>query len=145
MNNSFHLVFQNASVGSLVFRALATDPDDTNTLEGTIHYSFLEESKDSSTFSIDAETGLITTKAILDREIQDAYTLVLVARDMGDVPQQSTKVFTVIVTDIDDNKPVFNRSIVSIPDSGHFPTSGRCFFSCNLFNAALRKSRRKSR
>lgn len=101
-------------MGSLVFRALATDPDDPNTLEGTIHYSFLEDTKDSSVFSIDSETGLITTKAILDREIQDKYTLVLVAKDLGDVPQQSTKIFNVIVTDVDDNKPVFNRSVVGI-------------------------------
>lgn len=92
----------------------ATDPDDPNTLEGTIRYSFLEETKDSAIFSIDSETGLITTKAILDRETQDKYTLVLVARDLGDVSQQSTKIFNVIVTDVDDNKPVFNRSIVSI-------------------------------
>lgn len=97
-----------------MFRALATDPDDPNTLEGTIRYSFLEETKDSSIFSINSETGLITTKAILDREIQDKYTLVLVARDLGDVSQQSTKIFNVIVTDIDDNKPVFNRSVVSV-------------------------------
>lgn len=97
-----------------MFRALATDPDDPNTLEGTIHYSFLEETKDSSVFSIDSETGLITTKANLDRETQDRYTLVLVAKDLGDIPQQSTRVFNVIITDIDDNKPVFNRSVVSI-------------------------------
>jgi len=97
-----------------VFRAFATDPDDPNTLEGTIHYSFLEETRDSSFFSINLETGLIITKAILDRETQDKYTLVLVAKDLGDVPQQSTRVFNVIVTDVDDNKPVFNRSIVSV-------------------------------
>lgn len=97
-----------------MFRALATDPDDPNTLEGTIHYSFLEETKDSSVFSIDSETGLITTKANIDRETQDRYTLVLVAKDLGDIPQQSTRVFNVIITDIDDNKPVFNRSVVSI-------------------------------
>lgn len=112
--NDIVLFFKNASMGSLVFRALATDPDDPNTLEGTIHYSFLEDTKDSSVFSIDSETGLITTKAILDREIQEKYTLVLVAKDLGDVPQQSTKIFNVIVTDVDDNKPVFNRSVVSI-------------------------------
>jgi hypothetical protein len=100
-------------MGSLVFRALATDPDDPNTLEGTIHYSFLEDTKDSSVFSIDSETGLITTKAILDRESQEKYSLVLVAKDLGDIPQQSTKMFNVIVTDVDDNKPVFNRSVVS--------------------------------
>jgi len=92
---------------------LATDPDDPNTLEGTIHYRFLEETKDSLIFSINSETGLITTASILDREVQEKYTLVLVARDLGDVPQQSTKVFNVIITDVDDNKPVFNRSIVS--------------------------------
>lgn len=108
-------VSENASIGSLVFRALATDPDDPNTLEGTIHYSFLEETKDSLIFSIDSETGLITTTSILDREMQDKYTLVLVARDLGSVPQQSTKVFNVIITDVDDNKPVFNRSIEEKP------------------------------
>lgn len=97
-----------------MFRALATDPDDPNTLEGTIHYRFLEETQDTSFFSINSETGLISTKAILDREVQDKYTLVLVAKDLGDVPQQSTKVFNVIVTDVDDNRPVFNRSIVSV-------------------------------
>jgi len=97
-----------------VFRALATDPDDSSTLAGTIRYSFLEETDDSSIFAIDSETGLITTKTILDREIQDKYTLVLVAKDLGDVSQQSTKIFNVIVTDIDDNKPVFNRSVVSV-------------------------------
>lgn len=96
-----------------MFRALATDPDDPNTPEGTIRYSFLEETKDSSFFSIDSDTGLITTKAILDRETQDNYTIVLVAKDLGDVTQQSTKIFNVIITDIDDNKPVFNRSVVS--------------------------------
>lgn len=101
-------------MGSLVFRALATDPDDPNTLEGTVHYSFLEETKGSSVFSINPETGLITTKGILDREVQDKYTVVLVARDLGDVPQQSTKIFNVIVTDVDDNRPVFNRSVVSV-------------------------------
>lgn len=95
---------------------MATDPDDSATLEGTVHYSFLEETKDTSVFAIDLETGLITTKGILDRELQDKYTLVLVAKDLGDVPQQSTKIFNVIVTDIDDNKPAFNRSIVSIDD-----------------------------
>lgn len=97
-----------------MFRALATDPDDPSTQEGTIRYSFLEETKDSTAFSIDPETGLITTKAILDRELQEKYTLVLVAKDLGDVSQQSTKIFNVIVTDVDDNKPVFNRSIVNI-------------------------------
>lgn len=97
-----------------MFRALATDPDDPSTQEGTVRYSFLEETKDSAAFSIDPETGLITTKAILDRELQEKYTLVLVAKDLGDVPQQSTKIFNVIVTDVDDNKPVFNRSIVNI-------------------------------
>ncbi|VVC39330.1 Hypothetical protein CINCED_3A006945 [Cinara cedri] len=108
-------ISENASIGSLVFRALATDPDDPSTPEGTIRYSFLEETKDSAAFSIDSETGLITTKAILDRELQDKYTLVLVAKDLGDVTQQSTKIFNVIVTDVDDNKPVFNRSIEEKP------------------------------
>lgn len=61
----------------------------------------------------DTETGLITIKQTLDREEKDRYTLVLVVQDMGLVPQQATRLLHVIVTDIDDHKPVFKRTLVS--------------------------------
>jgi len=48
----------------------------------------------------------------LDRESKDRYSLLLVASDMGTIPQQTTRVLTVHVTDVDDHKPVFKRSLV---------------------------------
>lgn len=61
----------------------------------------------------DAASGLITTRTPLDRERQAQFTLLLVAADKGTVPQQTTRLLTVHVTDVDDHKPVFKRSVVS--------------------------------
>lgn len=63
-------------------------------------------------------SGLITTAVPLDREAKAQYTLLLVAADKGPVPQQATRLLTVRVTDVDDHKPVFKRSVVSISPTG---------------------------
>ena len=62
----------------------------------------------------DSKTGVITTRVKLDREVKSNYSLVLVVKDGGMVPQQVTKVFHITVQDVDDNVPLFKRSVVSI-------------------------------
>lgn len=59
-------------------------------------------------------TGLITTRETLDREKKSNYSLILVAQDSGMVPQHTTRQLNITVSDIDDNKPMFKRSVVSI-------------------------------
>ena len=111
-------VSENASVGSMVFRVVATDPDDPKTPEGTLVYRFLEDGKvgsDAYNFNMNAGSGLITTRVPLDRERQAQYSLLLVAADKGPVPQQATRLLTVHVTDVDDHKPVFKRSVDESP------------------------------
>lgn len=61
----------------------------------------------------DAASGLITTRTPLDRERKAQFSLLLVAADKGPVPQQTTRLLTVHVTDVDDHKPVFRRALVS--------------------------------
>ncbi|KAJ1528348.1 hypothetical protein ONE63_006768 [Megalurothrips usitatus] len=111
-------VSENASVGSPVFRVVATDPDDPKTPEGTLVYRFLEDGKtgsDASHFSINPASGLISTRTPLDRETKAQFSLLLVAADRGPVPQQTTRLLTVHVTDVDDHKPVFKRAVDESP------------------------------
>ncbi|XP_015601930.1 cadherin-23 [Cephus cinctus] len=111
-------IAENSTVGSPVFQVVASDPDDPNLPNGKMTFKFLEDGNfenDASTFSINSETGLITTRKLLDRETKDSYTLILIAQDLGDPPQQATRVLQVIVDDIDDHKPHFKRNLDSPP------------------------------
>lgn len=113
--NEMAYISENSSVGAPVFRVIASDPDNPNSPEGQIRYSFLEDEADSLAFKIDPVTGLITTSERLDRERKSNYTLILVAQDSGAVPQHTTRQLRISVTDIDDNKPMFKRSIDEPP------------------------------
>jgi len=62
---------------------------------------------------LDPENGLITTKQSLDREKQQEYTLIIVVQDDGSPPQKASSVLRVEVTDVDDHKPIFRRTLVS--------------------------------
>ncbi|XP_066594844.1 cadherin-87A [Prorops nasuta] len=111
-------ISENSTIGSPVFQVVASDPDDPNLPNGKITFRFLEDGnfgKDASAFRINSETGLITTRKLLDREAKDSYTLILVAQDLGNPPQQATRVLQVIVNDIDDHKPHFKRGLDSPP------------------------------
>ncbi|XP_016921882.1 cadherin-23 isoform X3 [Apis cerana] len=111
-------ISENSTIGSPVFQVVASDPDDPNLPNGKITFKFLEDGnfgKDASAFRINSETGLITTRKLLDRETKDSYTLILVAQDLGNPPQQATRVLQVIVNDIDDHKPHFKRNLDSPP------------------------------
>lgn len=111
-------VAENSTIGSLVFQVVASDPDDPNLPNGKIMFKFLEDGNfgnDASSFSINSDTGLITTRKLLDRETKDSYTLILVAQDLGDPPQQATRVLQVLIDDIDDHKPHFKRGLDSPP------------------------------
>lgn len=111
-------IAENSTIGSPVFQVVASDPDDPNLPNGRITFRFLEDGnfgKDSSAFKINSDTGLISTRKLLDRETKDSYTLILVAQDLGDPPQQATRVLQVIVNDIDDHKPHFKRNLDSPP------------------------------
>jgi len=65
-------------------------------------------------FVADPISGLVTTRARLDRESKASYRLILVARDQGAPFQQATRVLHVVVRDIDDHRPHFVRTPVSL-------------------------------
>ncbi|GAA6072945.1 protocadherin Fat 4, partial [Tachysurus ichikawai] len=59
-------------------------------------------------FGFEADGTLMVT-GTLDREKQEVYDLILVARDYGMPPRHNITTLTIIVTDVNDNAPVFSE------------------------------------
>ncbi|KAJ8676739.1 hypothetical protein QAD02_012526 [Eretmocerus hayati] len=78
----------------------ASDPDlGDNAL---LRYALVQP---DSSFAVDPDTGVITTREPLDREARAVHELVLEARDQG-VPSRATRVqLRVSVLDVNDNSP----------------------------------------
>ena len=58
-------------------------------------------------FRIDANSGQIRTNNIPDRETREKYQLNIRARDLGTPSKSNLKVYTVTITDKNDNNPIF--------------------------------------
>lgn len=107
---------ENVKPGTFVYQVEAIDADSPSSPNGKIVYKFLEPNHH---FDIDATSGIITTslnpERSLDRERYQNFTVILVASDLGVPPQVSHRILFVKILDVDDNVPVFARSINSEP------------------------------
>ncbi|XP_028278698.1 cadherin-23 [Parambassis ranga] len=105
-NGTIIHILEEQPPGLPVYEVYATDSDEG--VNGEVRYAFLQSGGDWQNFNIDAVSGVITTTVKLDREKQALYSLIIVARDMGQpVPYETTKPLQVALLDIDDNEPVF--------------------------------------
>ena len=84
---------------------LPLDPDAG--VNGEIRYS-LQLGPESLIFEIDAVSGRITTKNMLDYEKQKLYSVTVIATDRGTSPRRATTVVSVNIVDVNDNKPIFS-------------------------------------
>ncbi|XP_042342086.1 protocadherin Fat 3-like [Plectropomus leopardus] len=106
-------VMEGMSVGTRIIQVQALDPD--SGANGQVTYSLgtlIQSEGDSDTlvetFSIDSNTGWISTCKDLDHETNPSYTFTVVASDLGEtVSLSSTTTVTVAVSDINDNPPRF--------------------------------------
>ncbi|KAK3739519.1 hypothetical protein QZH41_016191, partial [Actinostola sp. cb2023] len=108
----FHFgVLESASVGTSVGKVSASDADTGN--NGKLTYTIFDGNTHSG-FSINANTGVISTKNPLDREKTASYALTVVAMDSGKPFSQSARtVVTVAVDDVNDNPPIFTQKMFS--------------------------------
>ena len=95
--------------GKSVISVLATDRDkDANQ---QIKYSIVSGNT-GSMFSIDEDTGLISTTALpTDRESDSTHQLTILAQDKGPTPRVGTAGLVITLLDINDNSPTFEESI----------------------------------
>lgn len=68
---------------------------------------------DQNTFLIPSffVIGLLTTARLLDREIEEHYSLTVMALDDGSPALSATQVLTIIVLDVNDETPVFLKQL----------------------------------
>ena len=101
------------SKGSIVLTVAAVDGDTPPNAQVTYSLS------PSTSFTIHPLTGAIATNSTLDYEAQTSYQLTLVARDSGATPLEGSASLRIIVTNVNDNPPVFiPLSPISVSEGG---------------------------
>ncbi|XP_068134762.1 protocadherin Fat 1 isoform X2 [Hyperolius riggenbachi] len=105
-------IVENLATGAKVVQVKAVDLD--SGLNGHVSY-MLAPSQDpqeiKDLFSVDLETGWVTTLAGLDHERRNKYNIVVVAYDHGDKVLSSSTIIEVMVMDVNDNPPRFTAEI----------------------------------
>lgn len=97
---------EDIAIGAPLITIEATDDD----LEFNVIQYFIVSGDDTGRFSIDINTGEITIAQELDYETTTSYTLTIQAFDNGDPPLNDTATVVVMVTDVNDNDPIFTQS-----------------------------------
>uniref|UniRef100_A0A8C2HX84 FAT atypical cadherin 3b n=1 Tax=Cyprinus carpio TaxID=7962 RepID=A0A8C2HX84_CYPCA len=109
-------VYENAAPKALLTRLWANDPDEG--LNRKIVYSLVDSA--GGMFSTDPSSGVVILEKPLDREVQDSYQIRIKATDRaGGDGSLSTEVdLTIIVLDVNDNPPVFQKQdyAVTVPE-----------------------------
>uniref|UniRef100_A0A8C7IX35 Protocadherin Fat 4 n=1 Tax=Oncorhynchus kisutch TaxID=8019 RepID=A0A8C7IX35_ONCKI len=100
------IILESESVNSRFFKVEATDKD--SGLNGEVMYDIVDGNT-ANVFGIFPD-GQLYIKAELDREVQDRYNLVLVATDRAVEPLSASVNVSVILDDVNDNRPLFNST-----------------------------------
>uniref|UniRef100_A0A8B9NGR8 Cadherin domain-containing protein n=1 Tax=Accipiter nisus TaxID=211598 RepID=A0A8B9NGR8_9AVES len=112
-------IMEDVEVGFLVHHIIAKDPDEGRNGQVTYHILSGNENK---TFVLDKITGTVTSvlwiflhcathAQLLDREIQEQYSLTVMALDDGSPALSTTQVLTIIVLDVNDETPIFLKQL----------------------------------
>ena len=70
-----------------------------------LRYSLVDDGE--GRFTIDSNSGMVTTTTTLDRELEDSYQLVVMAADDGLLSRSAVVTLDVHVDDLNDNAPRF--------------------------------------
>lgn len=100
-----------APLGTYVAGITATDED--TGVNAQIFYEIVS-GNERQWFDINSESGLITTKDILDREIQGVVELNISARDGGPNPKFAYTQLKVIILDENDEVPEFSQVNINV-------------------------------
>lgn len=108
----FATVPENATVGTSVLQVYASDTDANE--NGLVEYAINRRQSDKEQmFRIDSRTGAVYINKPLDFETKELHELVVVAKDHGEQPLETTAFVSVRVTDVNDNQPTINVIFLS--------------------------------
>ncbi|XP_042642142.1 neural-cadherin-like isoform X2 [Tyto alba] len=112
---------EGADVGTSVVQVLATDLD--SGLHGEVHYLILKyASEDYQFFTIEPDTGIISTHVTFDREKRASYLIEVQSQDSSESarpgvhgqPNTDTAYVRIFVSDVNDNAPAFPQSLYEV-------------------------------
>ncbi|XP_075466227.1 protocadherin Fat 1 isoform X4 [Ascaphus truei] len=115
-------IAENLPGGTKVIRVKAVDLDSGS--NGHVSYVLAHPQEIKALFSVDMETGWVTTLTELDHEKMSKYSIVIVAYDHGDKVLSSSTIIEVTVTDVNDNPPRFTAEIYKGTVSEDDPPGG---------------------
>ena len=115
-----------SSIGFIVLVLEAFDADDPNLGNGRVSFSSASENSAEfdRSFYINSN-GIIEVNGILDREIQEVYSAVVVVQDEGNPSLSSVSSFVINLLDENDSPPLFTHSIYSISYSEDLDSSSQ--------------------
>ncbi|XP_053317380.1 protocadherin Fat 4 [Spea bombifrons] len=102
LSQHFITIPEDAPTGTDILLVNCSDPDAG--VNGVIRYSLIGG---NSQFTINPSTGQIISSSMLDREMKDIYTLLVVATDGGSPALTSSTNVTITILDVNDNPPRF--------------------------------------
>uniref|UniRef100_A0A4Y8UFA5 Cadherin repeat domain-containing protein n=1 Tax=Gammaproteobacteria bacterium LSUCC0057 TaxID=2559237 RepID=A0A4Y8UFA5_9GAMM len=101
-------VAENSASSTLVYQAVAEDPEDDD-----IVYS-LAEGGDNALFEIDADSGAVTLLASADFELDNSYSITVIATANGKSDSQAV---TVTVTDVDEAPALTSGNTATVAEN----------------------------
>ncbi|KAJ8896893.1 hypothetical protein PR048_002239 [Dryococelus australis] len=107
-----------APPGTFVAGISASDED--SGVNARVYYAIVS-GNERGWFDMDADTGLVTTWAPLDRELQDSAELRISARDGGPNPKWAHTTLKVTVLDENDERPEFSQERINVTLSESAP------------------------
>ncbi|XP_077993211.1 protocadherin Fat 4-like [Glandiceps talaboti] len=96
--------------GTIIATIAATDVDDN--LNGEIMYYILDGS--DGKFRVDAVSGELSILSMLDTENKEFYEMTVAARDQGFPVLEATVNVVVMIMDVNDNVPKFDRQFYNV-------------------------------
>ncbi|XP_034473872.1 cadherin-related tumor suppressor [Drosophila innubila] len=101
------IVPENEPIGSTIITVRATDEDSGP--NGMLRYA-IAGGNERGDFSVNERTGAITIMQPLDYDLLQGYHLNITVEDLGYKPLSAVATLTIILTDVNDNPPLFNQS-----------------------------------
>ncbi|XP_068141663.1 LOW QUALITY PROTEIN: cadherin-related tumor suppressor [Drosophila tropicalis] len=101
------IVPENVPIGSTIITVVATDPDLGP--NGILRFG-ISGGNDRQDFSVNEQSGAIIIQHALDYDLIQEYHLNITVRDLGFKSLTDTAILTIILTDVNDNPPVFNQT-----------------------------------
>ncbi|CAH2225513.1 protocadherin Fat 3 isoform X1, partial [Pelobates cultripes] len=123
-------IYENTVTKALLTRVQANDPDVG--INRKVVYSLVDSADDH--FTVDTSSGIIILEQPLDRELQSTYNITVKASDLSPVVTMSSlAVVTIVVLDVNDNPPIFERRdyLVTIPEDTNAGTQVMSVFAAS--------------